>query len=317
MPVIASLVVNPVPMFELSVACEVFGLDRTDLGMPPFEHRVCAAVPGPLRSPEGIGIDAPFGLEGVLGAELVLVPGWPVDLDVPDEVCAVLRRAHDSGARVMSFCSGLFALGAAGLIDGRPCATHWAYAEEFQRRYPHALVDPNVLYIDDGDILTSAGTAAGIDLCLHLVRKDYGAEVANAVARRMVVPPHRDGGQAQFVTAAVPACHDEGIAPLLAWLEEHLDEQHTVADLARHLNVSPRTFARRFRDATGTTPHQWLLRQRISLAQRMLEGTDEPIEEVARRTGFGSAAALRVHFTRFVAASPNSYRRAFRSRRSA
>lgn len=317
MTIVATLVAGPVAMFELSVACEVFGLDRSELGVEWYEHRVCAAVDGPLRSPEGIEVIAPFGLDGAADADILIVPAWPADMRAPEPALEVLRAAHRRGARVMSFCSGLFALGAAGLVDDRPCTTHWMHAAAFSEAYPKARLQPDVLYVDDGDILSSAGTAAAIDLCLHVVRAEHGAAIANAVARRMVVPPHRDGGQAQFVQAAVPHCTDDGLAPLLSWVVEHLDEPHTVAGLARRASLSPRTFARRFRDATGTTPHQWLLQQRIGFAQQLLEETELAVEEVARRAGFGSAAALRLHFQRVVSASPLAYRRTFQQRASA
>jgi AraC family transcriptional activator FtrA len=224
-----------------------------------------------------------------------------------------LRAAHRRGARIMSVCTGAFVLAAAGLLDGRPATTHWMYTEELAARFPEVRVDPRVLYVDDGDVLTSAGTAAGIDLCLHVVRLDHGAEVANAVARRMVVPPHRDGGQAQYVES--PLASGPGDDPLggtLGWALEHLDEPLSVADLARRAAISPRSFARHFLRVTGTTPHQWLLSQRLLLAERLLESSDLSVERVASRSGFGSAAALRAHFQRARATSPSAYRRLFR-----
>ena len=215
----------------------------------------------------------------------------------------------------MSVCTGAFVLAATGLLSGRRATTHWMHADRLAEQYPDIDVDPSVLYVDEGDILTSAGTAAGIDMCLHVVRKDLGAEVANAVARRMVVPPHRDGGQAQFVDLPLPTCPDsDPLTRVLDWMLEHLDEPLAVDEVARRSAMSPRHFARRFRAATGTTPHQWVLGQRVLLAQRLLESTEEPIEMIASRCGFGSAAALRVHFQRAVATSPQAYRRAFRER---
>jgi transcriptional regulator GlxA family with amidase domain len=214
----------------------------------------------------------------------------------------------------MSVCTGAFILAAAGLLDGRPATTHWAHTAELARRYPRVQLDPGVLYVDDGDILTSAGTAAGIDLCLHVVRQDHGAEIANAVARRMVVPPHRDGGQAQFVDRPLPdlpAC--DPFTETLAWVEQHLDEPISVEDLAARSAMSPRTFARRFRSTTGTTPHQWMLRQRVLLAQRYLEATDHTVELIASRCGLGTATNLRQHFQRLLRTTPNAYRRTFRA----
>ena len=212
-------------------------------------------------------------------------------------------------------CSGAFVLAAAGLLDGRRATTHWMFADDLAERYPEVKVDPDVLYVDEGDVLTSAGTAAGIDLCLHVVRMDFGAEIANAVARRMVVPPHRDGGQAQFVDEPVPdGLGADLFGDTLTYMQEHLDEALPVDDLAARAAMSPRTFARRFRAATGTTPHKWLVRQRVLLAQRLLETTDLPVDRVAERCGFGSAAGLRDHFTRQVRTSPLAYRRTFRER---
>ncbi|MGH9225729.1 MAG: transcriptional regulator FtrA [Acidimicrobiales bacterium] len=301
-------------MFEIAVACEVFGLDRSELVDPWYEHRIAAADPPPLVTNEGLRLDTPYGLEQLARADTVIIPGWAFIRHPPrDDLLQGLRDAHDRGARLLSVCSGAFVLAEAGLLDGRRATTHWMYAAELARRYPRIEVDPRVLYIDTGSILTSAGTAAGIDLCLHIVRKDHGADVANAVARRMVVPTHREGGQAQFVKLPVPAeANSDPLAELLDWMLENLDQPLSVDDLAGKAAMTPRTFARRFRDATGTTPRQWLLAQRVILAQRLLETTDEPVERIATRCGFGSAAGLRLHFQRGVATSPLAYRRCFR-----
>jgi len=312
---VVTLIGPYVSMFELSVACEVFGLDRSYLADPWYSHRVAAAGPGPHRSPEGVCIQTPYGLEELARADTVVVPAEIFHGHPPAEVVEALRAAHGRGARMVSMCTGAFVLAAAGLLDGRPATTHWMWADELAEHYPAVRIDPKVLYVDGGDgIFTSAGTAAGIDLLLHIVRLDHGADVANAVARRMVVPPHRDGGQAQFVDLPVPeAGDDEPLAGVLGWMLEHVADDLSVQQLARRARTSPRTFARRFRAVTGTTPHQWLLRQRILLAQQLLETTDEPLERVAQRCGFGSAAALRQHFSRAVSASPAAYRRTFRT----
>ena len=311
---VVTLVGPKVAMFELSVACEVFGLDRSELVDPWYRHRVAAAVPGPQVSPEGLLLETPYGLDELDRADTVVIPARIFAGDPPGEVLEALRSAHARGARMLSMCTGAFVLAAAGLLDGRRATTHWMWAEELAGRYPQVRIDPKVLYVDGGDgIMTSAGTAAGVDLMLHVVRLDHGAEVANAVARRMVVPPHRDGGQAQFVDLPVPeADGDERLSDVLGWMLEHVDQDLSVQHLARRARTSPRTFARRFRAVTGTTPHQWLLRQRVLLAQQLLETTDEPVERVAQLCGFGSAAALRQHFTRAVSASPGAYRRTFR-----
>jgi transcriptional regulator GlxA family with amidase domain len=310
---VVTLVGPTVAMFELSVACEVFGLDRSELVDPWYRHRVAAAVPGPHVSPEGLHLETPYGLDELERADTVVIPARLFPGDPPAEVVFALRAAHARGARMLSMCTGAFVLAAAGLLDGRRATTHWMWAGELAERHPQVQVDPKVLYVDGGDgIMTSAGTAAGVDLMLHVVRLDHGAEVANAVARRMVVPPHRDGGQAQFVDLPVPEAGADELSDVLGWMIEHVDQDLSVERLARRARTSPRTFARRFRAATGTTPHQWLVRQRVLLAQQLLETTDEPVEWVAQRCGFGSAAALRQHFTRAVSASPVAYRRTFR-----
>lgn len=300
--------------FELAVACEAFGIDRSDLASPWYRFRVAGVRAGRVPFDAGFDIHTPYGLEALDDADLVVVPAAYKGGPPPRRLLDALRAAHARGARVMSFCTGAFVLAAAGLLDGRRATTHWAWAEELALEYPAIHVNPRVLYIDEGDVLTSAGTAAGIDLCLHVIRGDYGAEVANAVARRMVVPPHRDGGQAQYVDAPVPITEDDDpIGRTLGWMLEHLDESMAVDQLAARSHMSPRTFARRFRAVTGTTPHQWLLGQRVLLAQRLLETTDEPIELIASRCGFGTAANLRHHFGREVATSPLAYRRTFRA----
>jgi len=299
--------------FEFAIACEVFGIDRSDLGVPWYRFLVCAAEQPPIVTAAGFSIDGVRGVQALRSADTIVVPVSHRDNDVPAALIDALQRAHRRGARILSMCTGAFVLAAAGLLDGRRATTHWSHAAELAARYPKVLVDPNVLYVDDGDILTSAGTAAGVDLCLHVVRQDFGARVANAVARRMVVPPHRDGGQAQFVEEPIPRPGDGDLfGAALAWLERHLDEPVTVEDLARRAAMSSRTFARRFRAATGTTPHQWTLRQRVLAAQHLLETTDEPVEVVASRCGFGTATGLRQHFQRSLRTSPAAYRRTFR-----
>ncbi|HVF76265.1 MAG TPA: transcriptional regulator FtrA [Acidimicrobiales bacterium] len=310
---VAVPVFDGVAPFELAVPCEVFGIDRSELVSPWYRFKVCAVGPTPVRTSIGFSIDTPYGVKDLERADTVIVPaGVGVHRGAPEPLLDALRTAHSRGARILSVCSGAFVLAEAGLLDGRRATTHWAHADELAERYPDVKVDPKVLYVDDGDILTSAGTAAGIDLCLHVVRLDHGAEVANAVARRMVVPPHRDGGQAQYVDQPIPVGPgDDLLGDLLAWMVEHLDEQLSVEDLASRAAMSPRHFARRFRAVTGTTPHQWLLSQRVLLAQRLLETSNEPIELIADRCGFGTAANLRQHFARIVGTSPAAYRRTF------
>ncbi len=312
---VAAVVGSHVAPFELGVAHEVFGLDRSEYADPWYRFRVVAA--GEPTVPVNGGdwsISTPYTLADMAEAETVIVPVWP-DHDAPASpgLLDALRAIHARGGRLVSVCTGAFLLAQTGLLDGRRATTHWAYADELATRFPAIDVDPGVLFVDAGDgIYTSAGTAAGIDLCLHIVRLDHGADVANKVARRMVVPAQRAGGQAQFVEAPLPAtCDDDPIARTLDWAVAHLDQPMTVDDLAACALLSPRSFARRFRAATGTTPMQWLARQRVLHAQRLLETTDLPVERVAERCGFGTATALRVHFRRVVGTSPVAYRRTF------
>lgn len=312
--VVAAIVVDGVATFELAVLCEVFGMDRSELVDPWYELLVCAAEEPPLRATGGITIDTPHRLDAVARADTVIVPAWrDVDEVPPAALLDALRAADARGARILSVCSGAFALAHAGLLDGRRATTHWMYAARLAEAFPAIDVDPDVLYVVDGKVMTSAGTAAGIDLCLHVVRLDHGATVANAVARRMVVPPHRSGGQSQYVQAPVADLCAAGdpLAEVLDWAVANLDRPLSVELLAARATMSPRTFARRFQEVAGTTPHQWLLRQRVLHAQRLLETSDAPVERIATDVGFGSAAVLRQHFGRMIGTSPLAYRRTF------
>ncbi|MEV5316693.1 helix-turn-helix domain-containing protein [Streptomyces sp. NPDC052687] len=323
--VVAVAVTGNAPTFELAVPCEVFGLDRSEVSDPWYELRLCAAEPGTLRTPAGLTLHTPYGLDDLAEADTVVVSACErrVQLDPPEPLLEAVRAAHASGRRIVSLCSGAYVLAAAGLLDGRRATTHWMNATDFARRFPRVTYEPHALYVQDGTVFTSAGTGAVIDLCLHLVRQDRGAAVANEVARRMVVPPHREGGQSQY---ARPSAHpplepsalrsrrpDAGLGPVLDWARERLHEPLTVPALARAAHLSERTFARRFREVLGTTPLQWILQERVRLAQELLETTDDPVESIARRTGFGTAANLRHHFARLTTVSPQSYRQVFRS----
>jgi transcriptional regulator GlxA family with amidase domain len=308
---VAALVYDGVAPFELGVLCEAFGIDRTDEGIPTIDFAVCGPDPGPVPTSVGFSINVDEGLDRLEAADLIGVPAMPRDGFVPDDVVKALRSAHDRGARILSVCSGAFTLGEAGLLDGRDCTTHWRYTHELAERFPRARVVPEVLYVDAGQIVTSAGTAAGLDACLHLWRQEYGAAVASSVARRMVVPPQRDGGQAQFIARAVPDCDAETLGPLLQWIVENLHEDLDVETLARRSLMSPRTFARRFRAETGATPHAWVTNQRVLRAETLLEQTDRPVEWIAAEVGFGNAATLRHHFSRARGLSPQQYRRRF------
>ncbi|MBO2453487.1 helix-turn-helix domain-containing protein [Actinomadura barringtoniae] len=301
--------------FELGSVVEVFGLPRPELEVPWYDLRVCSLERGPLRAVGGFTMTIENDLDVFSSADTVMVVAVPdVRGDVAPEVVATLQEAHRRGARIVSICSGAFALAAAGLLNGREATTHWQYAALLQSRYPMIHVNPHVLYVDGDDVLTSAGSAAGLDLCLHLVRKDHGAKVANAVARRLVIPPHREGGQAQFVEAAVtePAT-DDAIARAMAWSLDHLAEPITVADLARQAHLSPRTFIRHFNRQTGTSPLRWVITQRIMASLPLLEGGTIPIEEIGTAVGFESPVTFRHHFTRAMKTSPSAYRRTFRA----
>jgi transcriptional regulator GlxA family with amidase domain len=309
---VAVVVQEPVAAFELGVLCEVFGIDRTDDGVPAFDFRVCASRPGEIiRSTSGIGVVATHGLDAARDADLVAVPAGTVDGPFEPEILQVLRETVERGGRVLSVCSGAFTLAAAGLLDGRACTTHWRYAARLAEVCPDAEVDLDVLYVEDGPIITSAGTAAGIDACLHLVRTELGSEVATRIARRMVVPPHRSGGQRQYVESPVPDQPCDSLQDVLDAVLEHLDGDHTVASLARQAAMSERTFARRFSAEVGTTPHQWLTAQRVLRARHLLETTDLDVERIARESGFATGAVLRHHFQRQIGVPPQAYRKAF------
>ncbi len=298
--------------FEWAVTAEVFGVDRSSqLGVDWYEWKACTVDDQPIATAGGLTLAASYGLEDAATADTVIVT--PSDSrQYSEELLATLREAHSNGARIVSLCSGVFALAAAGLVADRQVTTHWAHASEFAQEFESVAVDCCVLYVDDGDILTSAGTAAGIDLCLHIVRLDHGVEIANQVARRMVVPPHRDGGQAQYVDHPIDELPGhELFADTLAWAERHLAEEITVEQLAERSAMSPRTFARRFTSTTGTTPHQWLTSLRIQYAQQLLESTDHPIDRIAELCGLGSGANLRQHFQRTVRTTPSNYRNTF------
>jgi transcriptional regulator GlxA family with amidase domain len=309
---IAVAVVDGTRQFELSIPCNIFGVDRSSLTPDWYGFRLCAVGPGPVRTTGGLLLDTVYGAGDLVTADTVIVTEATQEPGRHPELIEALRAAHRRGARIASLCSGAFFLAEAGLLDGRRATTHWAHAADLAAQYPAITVDPGVLYVQDGNIFTSAGSAAGIDLCLHLVRLDFGSAVANAIARRMVVPPHRDGGQRQYIDAPLPPAGADGLGPVLDWALVHLAEPLTLADLARAAHVSTRTLARRFEEAAGATPLQWLLQQRVRRAQHLLESTDEPVERVASLCGLGSAANLRQHFTRAVGVPPASYRRTFR-----
>jgi AraC family transcriptional activator FtrA len=313
---VAVLAFEGLAPFDLGVAAEIFAPARPELEVSWwYSFAVCAERPGPLGAVGGFQLIAPYGLETLAAADTVILPGCPdVRADPSPELVGALRCAHANGARLVSICSGAFTLAAAGLLDGREAATHWLHARLLQERFPRVRVNADVLYVDGGDVLTSAGTAAGIDLCLHLIRRDHGAEIANRIARQMVVAAHRDGGQAQFIEAPVPRrIDDDPIASTVQWALERLGDPLTVGELARRSHLSPRQFSRRFRAATGTSPGGWLLRQRLQASLTLLERSDASIEEIGRLVGLPSAAGFRRHFRDAFGVPPSSYRRNFQS----
>ena len=310
---VVALAYDDLCMFEFGCTHEIFGLSRPELNRPWYRFEVCAAEPGPLRAAGGLSVAAPYDLNLVEQADTVIVPGWSSpDHQPPRPLLDALARVPERGGRLVSICSGVFVLAAAGVLNGRRATTHWRYTEKLSRRYPRIRVDPNVLYVDEGSVLTSAGSAAGLDLCLHIVRRDHGAAVANTVARRLVLAPHRDGGQQQFVETPVASRAQTGkLAAILDWLSAHIDEELSVGDIARQADMSLRTFQRRFREATGTAPGDWLIRQRVARARHLAETTDLTVEQIATSSGFGTAETLRHHFRRHVGITPTSYRRTF------
>ncbi|GAB3543079.1 helix-turn-helix domain-containing protein [Noviherbaspirillum agri] len=312
---IAVIAFDGITPFHLSVPSLVFGNHHAGPGVPAFDVRICAVDKAPLRTTAGYSINTEHDLAALDAADVVIMPSWHNDCRAfPPALLEALRRAHGRGARLVGLCLGAFPLAEAGLLDGRPATTHWGFADTLAARYPKVMVNREVLYVDDGDVVTSAGVAAGIDCCLHLLRQIGGAEVANRLARQLVVAPHRQGGQAQFIERPLPVTHSDGrFSQVLDWVSRHLAQPHSIDTLAQRAAMSRRNFTRHFRQATGTSFTQWLLAQRLAHAQRMLEGTDASIEVVAQEAGFGSALSLRQHFRTNLRTSPSAYRSLFRT----
>lgn len=298
--------------FEFGCTVELFALERPELEVDWYDFAVCAIEQGPIRAAGGIMVQAPYQPELLAQADTIVIPGWrDADEMPPAALLEQLRAAHQRGARLCSICSGVFVLAAAGLLDGKPATTHWRYADKLAQRYPQIQVQPDDLYVDNGQLITAAGSAAGLDMLLHLVRRDYGAKVGNQVAQRLVVAPHREGGQAQFLPR--PMAHSEAgrLSRLMDWLRSHPALPHTVASMAEQAAMSPRTLQRQFQQATGMGPLEWLIRERVALVKEMLEVPDVPLAQIAERTGFASEESLRHHFRRLAATSPGAYRKRF------
>jgi AraC family transcriptional activator FtrA len=309
---VAALVYDGLRSFEFACAAEVFGAPRPEMGPGWYRFVACAVEAGPLRATGGLTVQADGGVRLLAEADTIVIPGWKDPDTAPrPELLDALRAAHARGARILTLCSGVFVLAATGLLNGRGASAHWRHADALARKHPAIRVDPAVLYVDEGQLLTSAGSAAGLDLCLHLVRRDFGAEAANQVARQLVIPPHRDGGQAQFIARPVPAQPAGGLTSLLVQMRARLDEPWSLARTARAAGMSERTFLRRFREATGMTPADWLIAARVERACEILETSRRAIDEVAALSGFGAATTLRHHFQRRLGVSPAAYRRRF------
>ena len=311
-PLVVAIAYDGLCTVEYAIAAEVFGLARTEMGASWYRFATAAVDSGALRAHGGLRFEVDGGLDLVGDADLIVIPGWKgAGVPVPERLRGALLAAHARGARLASICSGAFVLAATGLLDGRRAATHWRYAEALERAHPEVRVDASVLYVEEGRVLTSAGSAAGIDLMLHIVRSDFGADAANSVARRLVMPAHRNGGQAQFVERPVPKRRESRLSPLLDLVRADPRHRWTIAEMARKAALSERSFLRRFAEATGTSPGEWLAGVRVDEARRLLETTAMPVEEVARLSGFGSTATLRHHFSRATALSPRDYRERF------
>ena len=313
---VAALAHAPVSIFELSCVIEIFGRQRPELDVPWYDFAIGAMLPGSVRSIGGIDLHVAHGVELFARADTIVIPSWDSEATPSAELLECLVAAKARGARLLSICSGAFLLAEAGLLEGRRAATHWLYADALQRRHPGVHVDADVLYVDDGEIITAAGSAAGLDMLLHLVRNDHGAAVCNIVARRLNIPPHREGGQSQFALRPVPSVKDSRLVDVIGWMREHSTTELAIEELAQRAAMSPRTFFRRFREATGQTPYDWLITERVAVAKELLESNKMSVDQVAFHAGFSRPETLRLHFRRLAGCTPSDYRRHFGLRES-
>jgi AraC family transcriptional activator FtrA len=312
---VAAVAYDRLCTFEFGCTVELFALARPELDVPWYDFAVCAAEPGPLRATGGIEMQVSHSLRLLERADTIVVPGWrDADEAPPKALLRKIRQAYERGARLCSICSGVFVLAAAGVLEGKRATTHWKYVDRLAARYPGITVEPNALYVDEGQVITSAGSAAGLDMLIHVVRKDFGAKIANRVAQRLVIPPHREGGQVQFVPRPVAPDERGRLAQLLDWIRAHLAVEHTIDSLASRAAMSPRTLQREFKTATGLAPYGWIVRERIERAKELLETSRLPAQRIAERVGMGSAESLRHHFRERVGTTPSRYRARFAHR---
>lgn len=312
---VAALIFDGLPMFEFGIVAEIFGLPRPELGVPLYDFRTVSLEPGPLRASGGLRVEPTDEVSVLKTADTLVLPGWRgKDAVVPDAYIEALRAADKRGARIVSICSGVYVLAASGLLAGKSATTHWRYVQDFSQKFPNVSLKPNALYVESGNIISSAGSSAGIDACLHIVRRDYGAAIANSVARRLVMHSHRQGDQAQYIEQPIPTSgSDHRISALLNQLRSNLSAQHTIGSMASSTGMTARTFQRRFTALTGLPPMKWIMRERVSQARELLETTHLSVDEISAQLGFGDTGVLRYHFRRALDISPGHYRKRFKA----
>lgn len=310
---VVTFIYNKLCTFEFGCAVGIFGIERPELNFPSYQFATCALKPGKIKAAGGITMETPYSLKYLDKADTIIIPGWP-DLETkpPVELINKIRSAYKRGARICSICLGSFVLAEAGILDGKKATTHWLHAKELKNRYPKISIDPNVLYVDEGQVITSAGSAAGLDMFLHLIKKDHGSKIANQIAQRIVIPPHREGGQAQFIPKPILSSESANLTKLLHWIRQHLQMNHTITSLAKRAAMSARTLHRKFFEETGLSPYGWIIRERIEKVKEYLESSEKTLPHIADLSGFGSVESLRKHFRRYVLISPIAYRQQFK-----